>query len=211
MANLGTKRNVLVGAASIFLTRGGPVTTTPAGITRASWVAGAATPEDPATTTVAWTAGFKNAGYTQDGLEVSTDPSFGEVEVDQLLDAPVVFKDGMGLSVSTTFAEATLYNLMVAWGQAGSTLTSNAQSQVLTVAGGSLGDAPIERSLIAIGNAPKGSGQSYRERVYHIYNVTSVEGSGHTMARADGTVIPVTFRAMPADNGDYAVIVDSLT
>jgi len=195
---LGQSRNILVGAASVFL---GPAATAVdlSTVTRAAWVEG--TPS----------AGWKASGYTQDGFEVSTDPSFGEVEVDQLLDAPVIFKDGMGLSVSTTFAEATLDNLLIAWGQQGATLTSTAQSKTLRIAGGELGDAPVERGLIAIGNAPKAAGAStYKERVYHILRVASVEGSGHTMARADATVIPVTFRALPDDNGDYGFIRDTL-
>lgn len=195
---LGTKRNILVGAASVFI--GPSNVATPTDVTRATWVNG--TPP----------TGWRSVGYTQDGFEVSTDPSFGEVEVDQLLDAPVVFKDGMGFSVSTTFAEATLQNLLVAWGQADSTLVSTASAQTITIKGGSLGESPIERGLIAIGNAPKANDSSaYRERVYHIFSVASVEGSGHTMARAEGTVIPITFRAMPNDNGDYGIIRDTLT
>lgn len=197
---LGNKRNILVGAAAVFLGPAG--VETPATVDRATWVD---------TTTGADAAGFWNAGYTQDGLEVASDPSYGEVEVDQLLDAPVIFKDGMGFSISTTFAEATLLNLMIAWGQSPDTLTSTATEKRLVMAGGALGDAPEERGLIAIGNGPKiGTSNSYSERFYHAYNVLSVEGSGHTMARAEATVIPVTLRAMPNDDGDYGVVVDNL-
>ena len=197
---LGNKRNILVGAAAVFLGPAG--NTTPTGIDRATWVT---------TDTGAVAAGFDNVGYTQDGVEIASDPSYGEVEVDQLLDTPVMFKDGMGFSINTTFAEATLENLLIAWGQALDTLSSTATEKELTIAGGALGDAPVERGLIAIGNAPKADGETtYRERVYHAYNVLSVEGSGHTMARAEATVIPVSFRAMPDDNGDYGVIRDAL-
>lgn len=200
---LGNKKNILVGAAAVFLGPAGAAT--PVDITRADWV-DAGTPD----------VGWENVGYTQDGFEIASDPSYGEVEVDQLLDAPVIFKDGMGFSISTTFAEATLFNLMVAWGQQGSSLTETAGTapapnvEELVIAGGALGDAPVERGLIAIGNAPKGGGTAYGERVYHAYNVLSVEGSGVTMARAEATVVPVTFRAMPDDNGDYGIIRDSL-
>lgn len=194
---LGNKRNILVGAAAVFLGPAGIAT--PATVDRATWIDTA--PPAP----------WFNAGYTQDGLEVASDPSYGEVEVDQLLDAPVIFKDGMGFSISTTFAEATLLNLMIAWGQSPDTLTSTATEERLVMAGGALGDAPEERGLIALGNGPKASGSnSYGERFYHAYNVLSVEGSGHTMARAEATVIPVTFRAMPNDDGDYGVVVDNL-
>lgn len=207
---LGNKKNILVGAAAVFL---GPAASTIdlSTVTRATWVNAAGANANEPTPTSVVALGWKNVGYTQDGFEIASDPSYGEVEVDQLLDAPVIFKDGMGFSISTTFAEATLYNLMVAWGQQTSTLTSTAQEQRLTLQGGALGDAPVERGLIAIGNSPKAAVDgAYRERVYHAYNVLSVEGSGITQARAEATVVPVTFRAMPNDNGDYGVIRDAL-
>lgn len=206
---LGLKRNILVGAAAVFL---GPAADDIdlSTVTRAAWV-DAAAGADGVTPTAVIAQGYRNVGYTQDGFEIMSDPSYGEVEVDQLLDAPVIFKDGMGFSISTTFAEATLLNLMIAWGQAADTLTSTASEEELVLAGGALGDAPTERGLIAIGNAPKAAGgTAYRERVYHAYNVLSVEGSGLTMARAEATVVPVTFRAMPNDDGDYGIIRDAL-
>lgn len=205
---LGNKRNILVGASAVFLGPAG--TTKPATVTRASFLAGA---DGSTSGTGSAVTDWRNVGYTQDGLEIASDPSYGEVEVDQLLDTPAMFKDGMSFSINTTFAEATLENLLIAWGQAASTLTSTVNDKTIVIKGGSLGEAPVERGLIAIGNAPKADGQSaYRERVYHAYNVLSVEGSGHTMARAEATVIPVTFRAMPDDDsGDYGTIRDALT
>src|SRR5687768_11847985 len=100
---MASKKNIIVGAASLFIGPSG--TTAPAVVGTTSY-----------RTTMAGAAGWRDVGYTQDGLEVATDPSFADVEVDQLLDAAKIFKDGMGLSVSTTLAEATLENLLVAWG-----------------------------------------------------------------------------------------------
>src|SRR5690606_33452752 len=189
------KRNIIVGAASVFIG--------PAGIGAAPAVSGATSYRQ----TVEAASDWRNVGYTQDGLEISTDPSYGEVEVDQLLDAAVIFKDGMGLSISTTFAEATLENLLVAWGQAAGTLTSSANSSVLEIDGGALGEAPIERGLIAVGNAPRtGAGNNYGERTYHAYRVLSVESTAVSLARADASTIPVTFRALPEDNGKYGIV-----
>jgi len=219
---LGNKREILVGAAAVFLGPPGTARPTDANLTRAAFIT--ATPGADGSTTATTPAGtlgtvvtdWRNAGYTQDGLEISTDPSWGEVEVDQLLDAPVLFKDGMSLSISTTFAQASLRNLMIAWGQLGSSLvtsgTGATTAETLTIKGGSLGDAPVQRGLIAMGNAPKATDAgSYRERVYHAYNVISAEGSGHTMSRAEATVIPVTFRALPDDaTGDYGIVRDAL-
>lgn len=193
---MASKKNIIVGAASLFIG--------PSGKDRPAAVAGTSY-----RSTVTDDGDWRDVGYTQDGLSVSTDPSFAEVEVDQLLDAAKIFKDGMGLSISTTFAEATLENLLVAWGQAASTLTSTATEKTFEIDGGSLGDAPLERGLIAVGPGPeKVDSNEYSERTYHAYRVLSVEGSEHSLARAEATVIPVTFRALPEDDGKYGVIRD---
>lgn len=200
---MATKKNIIVGAASVFI---GP-----------SWD-GSGTNPAPAVpssttsyrTTIAGAGTWRDVGYTQDGLEISTDPSYTDVEVDQLLDAAKIFKDSMGLSVSTSFAEATLENLLVAWGQAGS-IASTATSQVVDLEGGALGEAPNERGLVAVGNGPELPGTNrYSERIYHLFRVLSVESVAFSLARAEATVIPVTFRALPADTGDYGVVVDKL-
>jgi hypothetical protein len=195
----GNKKQIIVGAASVYIGPSG--TTRPAAVASTSY----------RTTLDAAAPTWRDVGYTQDGVEVATDPSFGEVEVDQLLDSAKIFKDGMGLSVSTTFAEATLENLLVVWGQATSTLTSTASDKTFDIDGGALGDAPLERGLIAVGNGVEKTGSNaYSERFYHAYRVLSVEGSSHTLARADATVLPVTFRALPADTGKYGVVVERL-
>lgn len=200
---MATKKNIIVGAGSVFI---GP-----------AWDGTGANPAPAVSgttsyrTTVAGAAGWRDVGYTQDGLSVSTDPSYTDVEVDQLLDAAKIFKDGMGLSISTSFAEATLENLLIAWGQAESTLTSTGTEKTIVIDGGSLGEAPLERGLIAVGNGPEKTGtNAYGERTYHAYRVLSVEGSEHTLARSEATIIPVTFRALPADTGKYGIVRDRM-
>lgn len=205
---LGNKNNVIVGAAGVYIAAGPYLA---AGtVAPPAKVAGTAyrTTMDAAATGVG--NAFRNVGFTQDGFEISNDPSYGEVEVDQLLDAAVIFKDGMSVSLSTTFAEATLENLLVAWGQTGTSLTSTASSKSFVIKGGSLGEAPIERQLVAIGNAPRLAADTtrYGDRIIHAYRVLSVESSAFSMARADAGTIPVTFRALPDDNGDYGSIVE---
>lgn len=203
---LGNKRNLIVGAAAVFIGPSSDTLIDLETVSRADWV----TPTTP-TLPVGW----RNVGFTQDGLEISTDPSYGEVEVDQLLDAALIFKDGMGLTISTTFAEATLENLLVAWGQpsdidTGTITTPAGTYEEVEVLGGSLGEAPLERALIAIGNSPRATaGGAYGERVYYAYRVLSTESASVSVARADASTIPVTFRAMPDDNGKYGVVRDS--
>ena len=203
---LGNKRNILVGAASVFISDTDAAVLPLTGVSRATWVTGTDANGD-GTTDAAAAAGFRNVGFTQDGLEISTDPSYGEVEVDQLLDAALIFKDGMGLSISTTFAEATLENLLVAWGQA-DVLDTGSGYEEIDILGGSLGEAPLERQLLAIGNAPRGASGAYGQRLYHAYRVLSVESASVSVARADASTIPVTFRALPDDNGKYGVVRD---
>lgn len=215
---MATKKNIIVGAASVFIGPSG--LDKPAVTGTASYRSVFVNPDgtttgkaDGSTSTGVGTliTNWRDVGYTQDGLEVSTDPSYTDVEVDQLLDAAKIFKDGMGLSISTSFAEATLDNLLVAWGQSNSFVTSTATEKTIEIDGGALGEAPLERGLIAIGNGPEKAGSNaYTERTYHAYRVLSVEGSSHSLARSEATIIPVTFRALPADNGKYGIVRDRL-
>jgi len=213
-----TKKNIIVGAARVYL---GPSTSATASLasSKPAFVAGTrysttmATADGSTSTGVATlVTNWNEVGYTQDGLEVATDPTWDEVEVDQLLDSAKIFKSGMSLSISTTFAEATLENLLIAWGQAATTVSSaGVNEKELAIEGGALGDAPLERGLIAVGNAIENAAvNTYGERVYQAYRVLSVESSSHSMSRADATTIPVTFRALPADNGRYGSVRDRL-
>lgn len=155
---------------------------------------------------------WKAAGYTTEGVEFAYEPDFGEVQVDQALDVVKMFKQGMRASVNTTFAEATLENLIVAWGQAESSLTgTDTTDKVLTISAGALGEDPVERSIIFVGNAPRnGSGQK-RERVYYVRRALQVEASNHSLSRNDATTIPVSFRLLPeatASGADYGKVTD---
>lgn len=202
---MASKKNIIIGAASVFL---GPSWD---GVTGSN-PAPAASGTTSYRTTLAGVAGtWSDVGYTQDGLQVSSEPSWTDVSVDQLLDAAKIFKDGMTLNIATTFAEATLENLLIAWGSASSNLASTATDKTLDIDGGSLGQAPLERGLIAVGNGPeKAASNAYSERTYHAYRVLSVESVASTMARSEATVIPVTFRALPADTGKYGYVRDRM-
>jgi hypothetical protein len=192
------KKQVLVGAARIYIGPSG--TTKPAPVAGTNYI-----------TTMDGAGGWRPVGYTTDGVEFATDPTYDEITVDQQMDAVRIFKSGMSASISTTMAEATLENLVVAWGQATSTASAlGALESELTIEGGALGDAPIERGLVAVGNAPEVTGGGrFGQRVYHLYRVLSVEGSTVNMSRTDPTTIPVTFRALPDDTtGRYGTIRD---
>lgn len=213
-----SKKNIIVGAARVYL---GPSTSNTASLasSKPAYVAGTkytttmgAADGSTSTADPTQVTNWTEVGYTQDGVEIATDPSWGEVEVDQLLDSAKIFKDGMTLNVSTTFAEATLTNLLIAWGQASTSVSSvGVNENEAIIEGGSLGEAPLERGLVAVGNAVENSSvNTYGERVYQAYRVLSVESVSTSMSRSEASVIPVTFRALPADNGRYGAVRDRM-
>ena len=202
---MATKKNIIVGAPRVYI---GP-SLDPVG-DAAGLTALKATGATAQTAILDADSDWRDVGYTQEGLEIATNPSWGEVQVDQLLDSAKIFKDTMTLNVNTTFAEATLENLLVAWGQSESTLTTGSVSE-LEIDGGSLGEAPLERALIAVGNGrEKNNSNDYSERTYFAYRALSVEAVSTKLSRSEATVIPVSFRILPADNGKYGSVRERL-
>jgi hypothetical protein len=166
---------------------------------------------------VAGTFGYRNVGYTNNGLQVTYNPSYGSVTVDQLLDTAKLFKESMEVMIATEMAEGTLENVLAVFGQRSSTLTAGAgvgaaATDKLGLAGGALGEAPTERQLIAVGQAPT-SEATATERVYYARRVLSVQQSQFSLARNAASTFPVTFRLLPsgasANAGqEYGFIVD---
>lgn len=150
-------------------------------------------------------SGYDTVGYTQEGVEVSYEPDYGDVEVDQLLDSARIFKQSMRVTVNTTLAQATLENLIIVWGQKDSTL--NTGTETLTLDGGSLGDAPIERTLLFVGPGPR-TASSSKERIYHVSRAIQTESSSHALRRSEVTALPVSFRILPTATGSYGTVRD---
>lgn len=163
------------------------------------------------------TTNWRHLGFTTDGIEFSYEPDYGEVEVDQLLDAAKLFKQGMTATVNTTLAEATLQNLIVAWGQKASSLGAAPApdatgGEEVGIAAGALLDEPIERSLVFVGPAPRSaSTNKKRERLYHVRRALNVEASAHSLSKTDATTIPVSLRLLPDpyySGKEYGIIRD---
>ena len=220
--NTGNAKNILVGASPLFLSN--------TDITTAGYEENAApgtgdyafVSAESFTTTlnginqVAGTFGYRNVGFTNNGLQVTYNPSYGSVTVDQLLDTAKLFKESMEVMIATEMAEGTLENVLTVFGQRSSTLTSTgigaAAEDKLGIAGGALGEAPTERQLIAVGQAPT-SEATATERVYYARRVLSVQQSQFSLARNAASTFPVTFRLLPdgasANVGqEYGFIVD---
>jgi len=164
-----------------------------------------------ATTSASTGAAYRNVGYTNNGLQITYNPSYGSVTVDQLLDSAKLFKETMEVMIATEFAEGTLENVLGVFGQSAATLTEAGKK--LGLAAGALGEAPVERQLVAVGQAPTTAASSKTERVYYARRVLSVQQSQFSLARNAASTFPVTFRLLPsgasADAGaEYGTIVD---
>ena len=165
----------------------------------------------PATPVATKGAAYRNVGYTNNGLQITYNPSYGSVTVDQLLDSAKLFKETMEVMIATEFAEGTLENVLGVFGQSAATLTESGKK--LGLAAGALGEAPVERQLVAIGQAPTTAASSKTERVYYARRVLSVQQSQFSLARNAASTFPVTFRLLPSGaSGDagaeYGTIVD---
>jgi len=151
---------------------------------------------------------YRNVGYTNNGLQITYNPTYDSVTVDQLLDTAKLFKSAMEVMIATEMAEGTLENVLVVFGQGQSTLTNSGKT--LGLEAGALGVAPTERQLIAIGQAPTETSAT-TERIYYARRVLSVQQSQFSLARNTPTSFPVTFRLLP-DAGytgsEYGKIID---
>ncbi len=234
--NTGDARNILVGASPLFLsvddsTVSGYDNSMEAGVTNAgtsgnSTLVPAFEEGESYTTTLnsltpnpaggQTAAAYRNVGYTNNGLQISYQPTYDSVTVDQLLDTAKLFKSAMQVQISTEMAEGTLENVLAVFGQKKSTLESDgsglAATDTLGLEAGALGSAPTERQLIAVGQGPT-SEASATERVYYARRVLSVEQSQFSLARTAATTFPVTFRLLPSGDSahvgsEYGKIID---
>lgn len=203
----GNSAQIIVGAAALFTYETGPLapSSIPTQVEDTSY-----------RETLSDNVAFRNVGYTSNGLELQFQPDFGEVSVDQILDVAKLYKQGMRVNLNTTFAEATLENLLFAIaGQdtdlsTGGVGTAFASQSVLDLSAGDIGECPVERGLIAVG---PGTGDcalgSAIERIYVAYRALSIESVTVSAKRDEATMFEVSFRLLPEDaTGSYGKIVD---
>jgi len=194
-------RNIIVGAAAFFIGKSDSNAnnyTTPA--------VPALVANTSAIETLRGTSDFREAGFTMEGVEVSYEPDYGDVEVDQLLDSARIFKQSMRVTVNTTFAEATLENLLVAWGA-----PSGPGADRVVINAGSLGDEPTERALVFVGPAPRGASNAKQERIYYVTRAIQTESTSFALRRSEATGLPASFRLLPdtaVSGGAYGIIRD---
>jgi hypothetical protein len=195
----GNSAQIIVGAAALFTHKSGPLT----GSTTAPAFEATKSYKDTVTAASNWT----NVGYTSTGLELMFTPNFGEVTVDQILDTARLYKQGMKVELKTSFAEATLENLLFSIAGKASQLTDDKKE--LTIAAGDIGEVPVEAGLIAVGpGTGDATASANTERVYVAYRVLSIQNVSVAAKRDAATEFAVTFRLLPDDNANYGKIVD---
>lgn len=216
----GSSANIIVGAAALFTYEAGPLGKTNTGaLTDAQantdlpdLVDGDSYRKTLSDPTLG--AGFRNVGYTMNGLEIQFQPDFGEVQVDQVLDVAKLYKQGMQVNLNTTFAEATLENLLFALAGKDDDLGSSdswagAGNPALRMSAGDIGECPVERGLVAVGPGTGDCevGQDL-ERIYVAYRALSIESVTVSAKRDEATMFEVSFRLLPNDDASYGKIVD---
>jgi len=234
--NTGNAKNILVGASPLFVsnldvTSSSYVENAEPGTTAAgAFVSGQSYTTTLNAITPANTFAYRNVGFTNNGLQITYNPTYDSVTVDQLLDTAKLFKSAMEVMIATEMSEGTLENVLVVFGQSDDP-TSNTISNTNTIvedsgfasgtvntkktlglAAGALGIAPTERQLVAVGQAPTSNAVG-TERVYYARRVLSVQQSQFSLARSTPTTFPVTFRLLPTamsgyEGQEYGKIID---
>jgi len=232
--NAGNAKNILVGASPLFIsnidsTASGYATyeNSEPGTANAGAFATGTSYTNTLNAVESGTFYYRNVGFTNNGLQITYNPTYDSVTVDQLLDTAKLFKSAMEVMIATEMSEGTLENVLVIFGQPddptnNSAITQNntiissgtgtTKKDTLGIAAGALGIAPTERQLIAVGQAPTTAG-SQTERVYYARRVLSVQQSAFTLARSAPTTFPVTFRLLPTamsgyEGQEYGKIID---
>jgi hypothetical protein len=207
MANYsrGTSTNIIVGAAAMFVA---DTTLDAASLTAFE---SAKSYKDTLTND----ADYTNVGYTSNGIELQFQPDFGEVQVDQILDVAKLYKQGMMVTLATSFAEATLENLLLSLAYKDSKLGASSgkatsAGQALDLSAGDIGECPVERGLIAVGPGTGDCADSSTvERVYVGYRALSIENVTVSAKRDEASMFAVNFRLLPEDvSGSYGKIID---
>lgn len=208
----GTSANIIVGAAALFTYEAGELNDglLPDLVDGVSY-------KDTLQDTDADSSGapeFRNVGYTSNGLELQFQPDFGEVQVDQMLDVAKLYKQGMQVNLNTSFAEATLENLLFAIAGKNDDLgTANdpwgAANNTLDLSAGDIGECPVERGLVAVGPGTGDCAPTEQiERIYVAYRALSIESVTVSAKREEATMFEVSFRLLPNNDASYGKVVD---
>lgn len=149
-------------------------------------------------------------GATQDGVELAWEPDMVDIEVDQFGDAARVVQSMVKVYIRTTLAEATLENLVVAWGY-NETADIASAGGFKTFSMGLHGVYPEEHFIQVVGNAPGSTATVSKTRTYKNNRAVQYSSSSHSLKRSENVALPVDFRILPdttQTGAEYGTIVD---
>lgn len=149
---------------------------------------------------------WRDLGYTDGGVEVGYEPTYSDISVDQLKDAAKVFLESETMSFSTSLLEATLENLILAWGrtEANDLTRTDANNGTFTIGVGRDVACEYQVAIMVPGPGTEATCDADGnpvtvERLYVGNRIVSVDGSTHGYRRSEATMFPVNFRALPYD------------
>ena len=110
-------KNIIIGAAPLNITTldstdSSYAVVEPAAAQLNAGVAGSITKANGDINNAVWAPGaaaYTNVGFTNNGLQITYNPTYGSVTVDQLLDTAKLFKESMEVMLATEMSEATLF------------------------------------------------------------------------------------------------------
>lgn len=154
---------------------------------------GATEPADSAVNAAPSASTWTDLGATKDGVTITADLEYAELEVDQIVDVPerrIVKRD---LQVATNLAEGTLENLATVLN--GGTVTASAAYKTFDPADDTSATQPSYKALIMDGYAPRTAASAVMRRRVVVRKVLSVESVEVPYKKDDQTLFPVTFSA----------------
>jgi hypothetical protein len=151
--------------------------------------------------------GEREVGGTEEGVEVEFGQEFEEHAVDESTDAIMLEPTSTQMIIKTSFAEATLENLKVAWNQASAIVADpTAKTETLNIG---INAPVIEYPLEFIGPGPAG-----KERTYKVHRAIQMSASSHSVRKGNKVVFPVEFRVLPKtdlpENQQYGSVTDKV-
>ncbi len=133
-------------------------------------------------------------GYTADGVTMSVRSEFADIKVEEVVGAIKRILTEQEVQVTLNLAEGTLANLSK------SIPGSSLAGATLTLGGGALQEVEIQ----LIGKNPAGF-----DRTITLTTCNPVGEVGIPYKKDEISVIPVTFKALVNDDGEFGTIVDA--
>lgn len=154
---------------------------------------GATEPTDAQINTTPVASTWTDAGGTQDGVQITIDRDFLEMDVDQLVDMPGRRLTKRDTQVKTNLAEPTMANLLLDMN--GGTVTASAAYQTYDPDDTVAATQPGYKALLFDGYAPQTSAAATMRRRFVVRKVLSIESIESSYKKDEMTLLPVTFAA----------------